>query len=402
MPCTLASGLRRLLLIVGIALALSGLSADALAAARYEVKPGKPFVSVRNRPSAFVLGHLLAPTLGPGQHFDLTRRSRRFRGWAYGRVGGGYGSWAGAPCGWVLLSGVKRTSQKTDATCPNPRSLEDGRIFTRGSYALGCGQGCVYPAVVTPCPDRRVYINYDPASGRLRDPVGASPVGRGTFPDDRRDRLPRYPQVSSGYSGFGMRYLTKDGRAVLVKDTEFARATGLRFRVPVWLFMDARCVSRLTLVLRADSSSVSLGTFRFTGFQNNRVGNAVGALGPTSSRPRRSGRVNCRARWAHLALTARFLALGLEANRPCSRGQFSEAKIGRVPRRGNSMIHIWATDRGLRVGASTRTLRRLYPGARRRRGTYSLGSLNGFALRAQTSRGRVRSFTLTPTRRAIA
>ena len=76
---------------------------------------------------------------------------------------------------------------------------------------------CIYP---------RAFGNYDPMAA-ARDPVyGVIPVGRG----------PEEP-------GFGMRYVTRDGRVAVVKDTRNPAGA------PSWFFMAADCLERLPVYI---------------------------------------------------------------------------------------------------------------------------------------------------------
>lgn len=387
--------MKRALAAAAVTLSLLGPVAGAHAATRYTVKGEQ--LTVRNRPSAFVLGSLFRAKAGPGvvatEYFD---RIARRGAWVFGRAYGSYGAWGGGGCGWVLLKGLHRTKTKTAATCPKPSTLEDGSLFAAGSYELGCREGCVNPAVVIPCPDSTVYANYNPATGGFANPYGRLAVGRGTFPSRHGASVPRYPGVSSGYSGFGARYLTKDSRAYLIKDT---RVRSGPFGSPTWLFIDSRCITRLALVLRADPGGArSLGRFRLDGnYRTSRLADAIRELGAPSSR-KRLNRFSCRVHWSTLGLTVRFVVFGTQTGKPCkpSAAQFSGATIGRVPRRGSSLLHTLATDRGLIVGATTASLRRIYPEARRRGSGYVLVASPGGSpvVEATISRGHVRSLVI--------
>ena len=158
--------------------------------------------------------------------------------------------------------------------------------------------------------------------------------------------------MRSGYSGFGVRYVTRDGAAALIKDS---RAAG-----PVWRFVHAACVERLSLVARP--------------FPRPRA--AVRALGSqwTGSR--------CLMRWARPAVTVAF--------RGCRR--FAWAVFGRQRIRGSALVHTWTTPGGLRLGDRVGRLHSLYPRARRFRGTFRLG----LGLRARVRGGRVSTFRVTP------
>jgi hypothetical protein len=247
---------------------------------------------------------------------------------------------AAGRCGWLMDRGLRDTGVPSAAVCPDPAVLAPERLFAPGSFQRGCGEGCVYPARVVPCADRTVYANYD---GTFRDPVGRERVGRGT----RGPRVPRYAGVRSGYAGFGVRYLTRDGAAVLIKDS---RRGG-----PVWRFIRSDCVERLSLLV----------TGRIGAFSLRR---AVRAFG------RRYVRDGCTVSWTRPAV-----AISL-----CRR----VALITRQPIRGSALVHTWTTRAGLRLGDRVVRLRRLYPGARRFHGTFRLEP----GVRAVVGGGRVAAF----------
>jgi hypothetical protein len=149
-----------------------------------------------------------------------------------------------------------------------------------------------------------------------------------------------------------VRYVTRDGAAALIKDS---RAPG-----PVWRFVRAECIERLSLVVRAFG----------------RPRSAIRALGSqwTGSR--------CLMRWEHPAVTVAF--------RGCRR--FAWAMFERQRIRGSALVHTWVTPRGLALNARVARVRSLYPRARRFRGTYRLD----VGLRAIVRRGRVDAFRVTP------
>jgi hypothetical protein len=225
-------------------------------------------------------------------------------------------------------------------------------LFARGSYQLGCGQGCVYPSRIVGCADRTVYANYD---GTFRDPVGREPLGRGT----RGPHVPRYAGVRRGYPGFGLRYVTRDGVAALVKDA--------RRGAPVWRFIRAECVERLSLVV----TRRSIGAFRLRGGMRP----AIRAFG------RSYERAGCSLSWRRPALTLQFAG--------CRR--FARALITRQPIHGSALVHTWTTVPGLRLGDRVTRVRELYPDARRFHGTYRLEP----GLRAVVARGRVAAFRVS-------
>jgi hypothetical protein len=316
-----------------LALALALLApATASAAETYTLQ--RPLASLRNAPGSFAIGTAFA-----GDRVDVVARSGR---WVYGAVRG--------RCAWLMDRGL-RPAGTSPATCPSPDALGPAALFAPRSYQLGCGEGCVYPARTVACADRTVYANYYAGTGTLADPAGVERVGRGT----RGRTVPRYRGVRYGYAGWGVRYVTRDGVATLIKDT--GRRHG-----PTWVFIRSECVERLSLIVRPRA----IGAFPVLAHRAR----SVRAFGTSFARD------GCRMTWPRLALT-------LEFGRHCRR--LAVATIGRQPIRGAALIHTWATERGLRVGDRVRVLRRLYPEARRRRGVYALAP----RLSAVTRRGRV-------------
>ena len=289
----------------------------------------RPWASLRNAPGSFAIGHVFA-----GARVDVVARER---GWVYVNAGG--------RCGWLMDRGLRDTGRSVAAACPDPAALAPERLFAPGSFQRGCGQGCVYPARVVPCADRTVYANFD---GTFRDPIGRERVGRGT----RGPRVPRYAGVRSGYAGFGVRYLTKDGTAALIKDSHRGG--------PVWRFIHADCIERRSLLV----TGRSLGAFSV----RRGVPRAIRAFG------RRYVRDGCSVHWARPAVAISF----------CRR----VALITPQPIRGSALVHRWATRAGLKLGDRVERLRRLYPKARRFHGTFRLEA----GLRASIAQGRVAAF----------
>jgi hypothetical protein len=316
---------RTALIVIAVALVAP---ASAAAADRYAVS--RPVASVRSAPGSFAIGNVFA-----GARVDVVGARGQ---WAYA-------AWAPGRCGWLMAVGLEPTGERPATSCPPPESLTPRALFAPGTYQLGCGEGCVYPARVLRCADRTAYANYD---GAFHDPLGRERALRGT----RGRTVPRYAGVRSGYPGFGVRYVTRDGAAALIKDS---RAPG-----PVWRFVHADCIERLSLPVRA--------------FARPRA--AVRALGSewTGSR--------CLMRWARPAVTVAF--------RGCRR--FAWALIARQRIRGSALVHTLVTPRGLALGARVARLRALYPAARRFRGTYRLDA----GLRAIVRDGRVSAFRVTP------
>jgi hypothetical protein len=302
--------------------------ANAAAAERYAV--ARPIASVRSAPGSFAIGNVFA-----GTRVDVVAVRGR---WVYA-------AWARGRCGWLIARGLEPTGERPATVCPPPEALTPRALFAPGSYQLGCGEGCVYPARVLRCEDRTAYANYD---GAFHDPVGRERALRGT----RGPTVPRFAGVRSGYSGFGVRYVTRDGVAALIKDS---RAPG-----PVWRFVHAECIERLALVVRP--------------FARPRA--AIRALGSqwTGSR--------CLMRWARPAVTVAF--------RGCRR--FGWALITRQRIRGSALVYAWVTREGLRLGDRVARLRSLYPRAGRFRGTYRVAP----GVRAIVRGGRVSAFRVTP------
>ena len=104
--------------------------------------------------------------------------------------------------------------------------LHERNIFASGTYRNGCGAGCVQPAVIRACPNPGIYSNYNPRDGSFRQKQGTEAPGRGTQ---------GYSGTATPIAGFGSRYRTKDGRAVLIKDSS---APG-----PPWKFIRSECVT---------------------------------------------------------------------------------------------------------------------------------------------------------------
>jgi hypothetical protein len=317
-------------LIVALALSLIAPGA-AFAAERFTVT--RPLASLRNAAGSFAIGHVFR-----GATVDVVARRGR---WVYAN--------AGARCGWLMDRGLQPAGAASGAACPDPATLAPAALFARGSYQLGCDEGCVYPAQVVACADRTVYANYD---GTFRDPAGREPRGRGT----RGPHVPRYAGVRKGYAGFGVRYVTRDGAAALIKDA--------RRGPPVWRFIRAECIARLSLVV----TGRSIGAFRLRGGTRR----AIRAFG------RGYARAGCTLSWRRPALTLEFGG--------CRR--FARGLVARQPIRGSALVHTWTTVLGLRLGDRVARLRELYPDVRRFHGTYRLER----GLRAIVARGRVTGF----------
>lgn len=231
---------RRLLVLALLALLALPAAAQAYAPGRYHVK-SFDYVTVRNAPSAYVIANLYRTTKsGPnakGNYIDLVS----FGGnWGYGRIGDPANAGNGV-CGWVLMPQMRRTTKPVGhAGCPDPNglALAPSTLFAPDSYYRGCDRGnqrrgCAgWAAVTVACANPRAYGNYDPVHG-FRNRYGVEPANRG-----RSD------------AAFGYRYRTKDGAAVLVKDTSSpagGQASGAKrdYNLPKWFFLHADCVRRI-------------------------------------------------------------------------------------------------------------------------------------------------------------
>jgi hypothetical protein len=218
--------MRRLLLTIAILGTGLSIAPPALAAEVYVVKAHD--VYVRNKVKGYVIGTLYA-----GEQVVIQRRSQN---WGYG----------GRPCGWVELGDRGRefahgTGARADAACPAPgSSLSESHLFQPHSYFSHIGTGAVWMARVAPCIDPTAWGNYDPLAGTFSHPYGQLPVGRGFDVD-----------------GFGMRYRTRDGTAVMVKDSH--NPVG----APTWFFMRTECleVPPVYLGMRHQFDDPSLGFY---------------------------------------------------------------------------------------------------------------------------------------------
>jgi hypothetical protein len=233
----------RLLFLTAVLATFLTLPAASQAAERWTID-GK--ASVRNYHGDFVIGNAYANNTGPNtpttDHIDVQATSGS---WKYGFVRG-----PANRCGWVLGGKGRMHPSPGGSNVPNgcpapaPRDsnanpLAPQNIFAAGSYAYGTGGGTVYPAVITACPTGAfVYGNY--ANGKFSNKYGQLPVGRGSTGG---------PGVTSGYPQFGWRYQTKDGQAVLIKDSGHdmggrSPAFNGKGSVPVWVFVRSACIRR--------------------------------------------------------------------------------------------------------------------------------------------------------------
>jgi hypothetical protein len=214
-----------------------GTSTDALESGEYvSIATGvgdAPYIGDWEHNWGYVLGYLL-----PGARIYaqvVTEDS------VYGLIGdSGYGAWDhGHHCGWVSLSGLRGGGgySPVASICPPPDndfSLAHGQpdgLFRPGSVVVS--DGVVQPAIVLPtCSDFTVYANYDPVTHTFHDADGAESPGRGTPGYD----VPQQKQTS-GYSGFGTRFVSADGEAVEIKDTQRGGD------VTAFGFMHASCIA---------------------------------------------------------------------------------------------------------------------------------------------------------------
>src|SRR4051794_40317036 len=98
----------------------------------------RPLASMRNAPGSFAIGHVFR-----GAKLDVVARRD---GWVYANAEG--------RCGWLMDRGLKAAGSTSAAVCPDEDALAPLALFARGSYQLGCGQGCVYPSQIVDCADR--------------------------------------------------------------------------------------------------------------------------------------------------------------------------------------------------------------------------------------------------------
>lgn len=271
--------MRKLVLLLLLLLLVFPASASAARRWTFESK-----TTVRNHDGDFVIGYAFANGTAPNtpttDHIDVQAE----RGpWKYGYVDGPFAGWGGNKCGWVLggssrmrpTTGGENVPNRCPAPAPrdsNANPLASQNIFAAGSYAYGTGGGTVWPAVIQPCAKGSfAYANYNPQTKTFSNRYGALPAGRGTAGGQG---------VTSGYSGFGWRYQTADGQAVLIKDT--AKDLGGRHpadtgngEVPNWFFVRAECIRRVPTFaspgLRISKASWRGGRVRASGRITNGI-----------------------------------------------------------------------------------------------------------------------------------
>ncbi|HEY1694817.1 MAG TPA: hypothetical protein VGG39_21750 [Polyangiaceae bacterium] len=206
-----------------------GTGSEALSSGEYESTAhdfaDAPYIGDWEHNWGYVLGYLL-----PGSRISaqvVTQDS------VYGLIEDShYGAWDhGHHCGWVGLGGLKGSGSHASAAnvCPPPDndfSLAHGQpsgLFRPGTVVESNGE--VQSAVVLPsCPDFNVYANYDPSTRTFHDPEGVEKPGQGTMPSPSDPSCAHYAgvaqqAVTSGYCGFGTRFVTADGAAVEIKDS---------------------------------------------------------------------------------------------------------------------------------------------------------------------------------------
>ncbi len=145
--------------------------------------------------------------------------------------------------------------------------------------------------------------------------------------------------------------------------------------------------------IRVNGSKTGLGKVTGIGaFKPDRdpsLAAATAVFGPPSSKA--ETRSSCQVGWRPIGLRILFANFG--GGGACALGKAQTVSaFGRV----------WRTSRGLKIGSSTRTLRRLYPGALRKRRTYRLvGAKSIFTdgsrysvLAAKTNGRQVKAFKL--------
>ncbi len=174
------------------------------------------------------------------------------------------------------------------------------------------------------------------------------------------------------------------------------RATAVAIALPALAAPSVASAQAPDYTLRAKGSATGFGEVTAIGAfkpqSDATLGAAVAVFGTPSSR-RTRGRSSCRLGWRALGLRITFVNLG--------GGSACDPSLGRA-QSASAFGRRWRTARGLAIRSSTKRLRRLYPGALRKRGVYRLvgaKSLYGdgrrySVLAARTRGGRVGSFKL--------
>jgi hypothetical protein len=196
----------------------------------------------------------------------------------YGLIpGSGYGAWDnGHHCGWVQLgkgTHIRGSGSHSSvaATCPawnNDFSLvhgdkdcgsscsgpgekkgQDPTMFREGSWVVSDGE--VQSAVVLPtCSDFTVYANYEPLTHTFSNPDGVEVASRGTvYSSTDFYTSASGVKATTGYSGFGTRFVSADGYAVEIKDTRRPASHGAKpsdeanGKLTAFGFMHADCIA---------------------------------------------------------------------------------------------------------------------------------------------------------------
>lgn len=148
--------------------------------------------------------------------------------WGYGYLTKpeGFGGWAGEnACGWFVLQRLTAKSSENGSKksnvpnhppkCPSQTDakakLARQAIFKQGSYIK---DGAVAAAITKKgCP---AFMNYDPASGT---PVGPAPrISSGVYSGKKAlGVVPSGSAQSTKIDGFGVQFVTKDGKYAMVK-----------------------------------------------------------------------------------------------------------------------------------------------------------------------------------------
>jgi hypothetical protein len=182
----------------------------------------------------------------------------------------------------------------------------------------------------------------------------------------------------------------------VVAPSRLARLTLLAVLALAASFAAAPAAGAASFVIKARGSQTALGEVRAIGdfkpSRNPRLAAAIRAYGQPTTKSGR-GEV-CRVRWARIGVRIRFQNFGAVDSCEPRHGLAQNAVIKGDPR--------WRTDKGLHIGDSVGTLRRLHPRARRTsrgfrlvEGVLPFGRPTRYAvLGARVANGRVSAFTL--------
>ena len=181
----------------------------------------------------YVLGYFVPGSKMYAQHVTS--------GSVYGLIVGGYGAWDnGHHCGWIGIGkgvNVRGSGSHSNVgnTCPtwnNDFSLSSGEgpgtgahhdptMFRKNTW-VNCN-GCVQGAKVVffTCSDFTVYANYEPLTHTFNDPDGTEVANRGSVWSSTDSYVSKTGvKATTGYSGFGTRFVSADNYAVEIKDTQ--------------------------------------------------------------------------------------------------------------------------------------------------------------------------------------